>query len=502
MKVFWLKLMFAGCLLGLVEPVLIGEPWLGNRFAQNCAGCHAPGRKNLQAMDRRCTLSCQGCHVNPNGGGLRNFYGKWNQDHWLRSFRTELEKQTYSYLPVGEQLYGKKPYDLKFLTNNKWVLLEGYPIIKSKETSPDEKRYDRRDGLEKVVVESYPQFLYQIPKDDPYRQFDYSRVDAGGDVRWLARFVQNESNSNEQLENSAPTRQVFMMGLDAAVRVRPIHRYLNLVYEGRIMGIPNEEVPKFKVYENAGTRSLYALIDNLPYNGFIMSGMYRPLIGTPSSDHDTLAQRMLAYTYLNSNRAQNLLFNATSIGIAPNVPFANVHYIQRKKVIGGNIDGDETRGFGANIGMRFVTLGGAVNYSFLKTTDDNEVTGVKTDIQVMSLGISGQLGPVTIGIEGMSFERNQLGEDFRRAGVETLDTQTRIWRQYYFVAQAAVANTAATLLPGGTSQIKVGIRGFHLSGVETMVTYDIEDETTDGKKGEPDNTRKVSYITSQLHFFF
>ena len=49
---------------------LKAEPWLSTRFAQNCSGCHAPQRINKKPMDRRCTLSCQGCHVNPNGGAI------------------------------------------------------------------------------------------------------------------------------------------------------------------------------------------------------------------------------------------------------------------------------------------------------------------------------------------------------------------------------------------------------------------------------------------------
>ena len=73
--------------LSLYGMKLTAEPWLSTRYAQNCAGCHSPGRKNLVPKDRRCSLSCQGCHVNPNGGGMRSFYGKWNSKYWLRSTR-------------------------------------------------------------------------------------------------------------------------------------------------------------------------------------------------------------------------------------------------------------------------------------------------------------------------------------------------------------------------------------------------------------------------------
>lgn len=57
----------------------LSQPWLSNRFAQNCASCHSPGRFNKPLAERRCTLSCQGCHVSPSGGGMRSSYGKWTQ---------------------------------------------------------------------------------------------------------------------------------------------------------------------------------------------------------------------------------------------------------------------------------------------------------------------------------------------------------------------------------------------------------------------------------------
>src|SRR5690606_16152465 len=71
----------------------------------NCSGCHAPGRKNLPPAKRRCTLACQGCHVSPQGSGLRSQYGKWTEDRWLRSFRTDLLAHKKTYAP-----YPKQPY--------------------------------------------------------------------------------------------------------------------------------------------------------------------------------------------------------------------------------------------------------------------------------------------------------------------------------------------------------------------------------------------------------
>ncbi len=50
-------------------------PLLALREAQNCGGCHKPGRGQRPFLERRCSLDCQGCHVDPTGAGPRNQWG-------------------------------------------------------------------------------------------------------------------------------------------------------------------------------------------------------------------------------------------------------------------------------------------------------------------------------------------------------------------------------------------------------------------------------------------
>lgn len=53
----------------------IATPTLALKEANNCQGCHDPGRGQRPFLERRCTLDCQGCHIDPAGGGPRNQWG-------------------------------------------------------------------------------------------------------------------------------------------------------------------------------------------------------------------------------------------------------------------------------------------------------------------------------------------------------------------------------------------------------------------------------------------
>lgn len=464
-------------LLCLVLP-LRAEPWLGIRFAQNCAGCHAPGRINLPPMDRRCTLSCQGCHVNPNGGGLRNFYGKWNENRWLRSFVVEALHPASSFAPVSKQHYHTA---LPPTTNNrKMIRTRGHPLVVAEQTLLlDEKPY-ARDGLEFKTAKDDFHFLQQIPQQDPYRLHDASKIDGGAELRY--QYWKKLNKSEKPLS--------FLMSADVGLRWRPRHRNLHLVYEGRMLGSPHVDELAAQIDE-ARTRSLYVMVDNLPFNIYVMYGLYRPLFGgNPMPDHRALPQSLTAQA-LQGGKAYTLQYHTLSIGTAPNVPYANVHLIAGRNLRFKYDDNDTTRGAAVNVGLRFVTLGINTTYSFWFTR--NKSDSHRSRLHSASFGM--QLWCTTAMLEALHLHRKN-GTSKDTGSVITLDTHTQLWRQIYLTSQYSWANVTANFSAGRSRQYRLGMRAFLLAGVDVSFNYEYDRNTPKNKK-----TTNTHALSSQIHLY-
>lgn len=457
------------------------EPWLSNRYAQNCASCHAPGRVNLPAMSRRCTLSCQGCHVNPSGGGIRNFYGRWNQSRWLNSLQwsawrlqanrpAQLNQQEYDVAKIRNYV------ELKSANRpeNSETNAEKGPPLKTVSGFPDEELYDRRRAAdEHATAKQYRDFLARVPGDDPLRQTASMPIEAGGDIRY---FYLQKNNSL-----TGKKTYTFPMAADIGVRVSPL-RHLSLVTEARFANPPTRS--EFDQLYTAGprVRSAYLLADDLAFNTYLMSGLYRPMFGHYNVDHNSLASVLTGLGY-------DAVFRTTSLGTAPNVPFLNVHWVQPMH----NTSFRQDSGYVVNLGGRWVTLGASLILSYWDTEEKKSTNGIRRKMQ--SIAVGGKLGRWIPNLDVMQIIK-ETSSSRDEGTLLSFENRVQLWREIYGVFNYSEAGTAKDLSDGRSRDIGAGLRAFLLSGL------DFEIQQIHRFERKPASQSREDLFQGQVHFYF
>jgi hypothetical protein len=111
----------AAALLGWASPAA-ATPMYSVSSAHACNTCHVEptGWLNPDKADRRCTLDCQGCHVNPSGGGLRTPLGEFYGEEVLPMFgpRPGESANPARFLREGEPSKGE--FDMFGAWNGGW----------------------------------------------------------------------------------------------------------------------------------------------------------------------------------------------------------------------------------------------------------------------------------------------------------------------------------------------------------------------------------------------
>lgn len=460
-------LLIIALLISLSPNQLNAEPWMSNRFAQNCAACHSPGRINLQAKDRRCSLSCQGCHVNPSGGGLRNEYGVWNQQRWFRSFSSNFFENRGLPAPFAVQ-----KYSIKTKKKNNEVPKDGYPLQVYKTEDYKESDYDRSDNQEHITAKTRDEFLERLTDDDPYRSERKNWIFAGGNLRFLSL------NQKTQPAGTASTDYGYLlpMSFDLGVRLKPTKKKnIQFVFEHRYYNYPipsdvnKTELEWVSASDGSRMRSAYVLVDDLAYNSYIQYGVYRPLFGINTPDHTGLAQNIM-YNTSSGQGVDNIGFESAlhvnktlSFGLSPNVPFANVHWIT--PVANSNYPQD--KGFAVNLGGRFVTYGLSAMLSYWNTKAF--IAGSDIKKTAISLNFGGMYKNLIANLDFMQIEKDAVGGGSDKGHVQSLDIKYRMWREVYLVFNHARSNTTRTLKEGSAMETMMGVKSILIPGLEFEV---------------------------------
>jgi hypothetical protein len=284
------------------------------------------------------------------------------------------------------------------------------------------------------------------------------------------------------------------MSADFAVRWRPVYRNLHLVYESRIKGDPFAEKDVFARTSASATRSLYAMVDNLWYNVFVMGGVYRPLFGNYTADHTALNQRMLGAAL--GKRPYDINFKAVSLGTAPNVPYANFHLID-----GNATDKGGHRGMATNLGLRFVTLGASINYSYWISEDRSDFTK-PIKLEMHSMHSAARVGPTVLSLELFSIAKDQEQVGFQRGGVTAFESYTQMWAENYLVANLSYANRTPEIMPGSTVELKTGVRSFLIPGLELLLLLENHILKATSTAAQPKTEVSTRQLTMQAHTFF
>jgi len=345
MRIFIPKRIASIIFLLLVSAIKIYSlPLYTARSGRICDNCHVTPFANSQQEEwknppldkRKCNLSCQTCHTEPNGGGRRTAVGRYY------SFAT---------LPIFNQ--EKRPY-----WDNKRNIKDLLKVFKLKKKSYSKKKKSR--NVRKKRKQSKPDFYsWSDPlqfgntpstKQSPYalKYGLYGKINAspffgfGGNLR--GAFIKTETS-----------QAAFPMQMDFNTDLHPAEHITiagTLGVLGQAKDITKGENKSLEQVTYV-IRNAYLKLHELPYQSYARIGAFSPAFGQRVEDHTTYTRSKFGFDLTNKNSS---VFGV-EIGMAPNYPYLTASFFTNQV---GNYS---TNGWGAalNMGWRDLAFGGGTS---------------------------------------------------------------------------------------------------------------------------------------------
>jgi len=350
----------------------------------------------------------------------------------------------------------------------------------SKEAFAAEKSKDYEDHeLQTLTAKGPKAFKATIPLDDPlYTEMNH-RVTAGGGFRYFLMSLTDEEGTSRN--------EAWPMAFFGGLRWKILPKF-SFVAEGLFLKGPGNSAFSELFTSEARAQAAYFIADQLPYNSYVMGGLYRPMFGYDDANHFNLRNRLLW-----SGNGQRRLFKGVGVGAAPNVPSFNFHYLDP---FGNDNLVSQHKGFVGNLGLNFVRYGlsGLLSYWQTSRPGANNVT---IDERFLSVSGGASFWKVALNSEFIYLDRSDSTGDKDSGFLISAYPRFRVWREMYLTGSYHYANLAPSLEEGASGEFTAGIRLFTVSGIE-LESYYFSRVTK--ATGRPDT--KDTGLMTQIHAFF
>lgn len=322
-----------------------GLPLYTAREGRQCDSCHAyPFETDKQRAwqdpplaERKCNMSCQSCHTDPGGGGMRNAAGRYLASSTLPVWESETrpwhdrDRNLGTLIARIRQPTGpraKPPETSK----------SSAEVAQAKPTKADKYRTHALPANYSL----YDPFVYGTPIGAAAGASKYA-PEYGIYGKLNARPLVQIAGDMRLAYLKTDTREAFFpMQFDLGARVQPTRNFSAAATLGLVGRTDEFTTARPRSADEMYTvRNAYLMLHELPYQMYLRGGIFQPTFGMRQEDHTAFVRRNFE---MDLSRKYSAVMGIEA-GLAANYPYLNFAVFSNN---GGQRIGDAAQNFVIN----------------------------------------------------------------------------------------------------------------------------------------------------------